>query len=45
MKHAHVEVKKARIFLGRIVGWSQWEGNISLFILGFGGGAGGGDFF
>jgi hypothetical protein len=36
---------KLKSLLGRIVGWSQWEGNISLFILGFGGGGGGGDFF
>jgi len=28
---------KLKSLLGRIVGWSQWEGTISLFILGLGG--------
>jgi len=42
-----LKLKSQGFLLGRIVGWSQWEGNISFFILGLkgGGGRGVGDFF
>ncbi len=37
-----LKLKSRGFLLGRIVGWSQWEGNISFFILGLRGGGGGG---
>jgi len=37
-----LKLKSRGFLLGRIVGWSQWEGNISFFMLGLKGGGGGG---